>query len=260
MAKWAAGGAVVAAILAAILLIGGDDSPGVPLAEAAERIEGQSMRQRVDMTYGDSTGRYEMSGEGVVTADSSRMSFDMKVSMEGERGARRFLMRNLGEDYWFRVPALDEVMPEGRRWIHAVDNATPATLLTPAEFVEFLTEADEVSEAGEKRLLGKDTTKYQGVIDLEELADEIGGDAQERLQRALEQENFPDNRRPGIGIDAYIAEDGLPVRLVMWGGETDDNSLYMTTDILEYGVPVEVEAPPPAKTIEEAEFNRLTGG
>lgn len=261
MGKWVAGGVVAAIVVAALLLFGGsEDSPGVSLADAAERIEGQSMRQRIDMAYGDSTGRYEISGEGVVAADSSRMSFDVKVSMEGEPGKQRMLMRNIGDEYWFRLPSLDGVLPKGKRWVHAVDNTTPTTLLTPEEFVEFLTEADEVEETGEQRVLGQNTTKYQGLIDLEELADEIGGDAQERLQRALEQENFPDNRRPGIGIDAYISEDGLPVRLVMWGGESDNDSLYMQTDLLEYGVPVEVEPPPAAQTIEESEFDRLVGG
>jgi hypothetical protein len=63
-----------------------------------------------------------------------------------------------------------------------------------------------------------------------------------------------------MSIDAYISEDGLPVRLRMWGGETDDNSFDMTTDIVEYGVPVEVEEPPSSQVIEEDEFDRLTGG
>jgi hypothetical protein len=63
-----------------------------------------------------------------------------------------------------------------------------------------------------------------------------------------------------MSIDAYISEDGLPVRLRIWGGESDDNSFDITTDILEYGVRVEVDQPPPSRVIEEAEFNRLTGG
>jgi len=260
--KWAAAaGVVVVVILAAVLLLPSEDSPGVSLAEAAARIEGQSMHQRVTMRFGDSTGQYEIKGEGVAAADESRGELEMTVAMKGEPGKQRAVVRVIGDEYWGRFPGLQHLMPEGKRWVHAVDNTTPASNLTPSEFVEFLTEADEVSEAGEKTIDGKVTTKYTGIIDLEELADEIGGDTKERLERALEQENFPDDKRPGLNIDAYVSNgDGLPVRLVLWGGESDNDSFYMETDILEYGVPVEVEPPPAAQTIEEAEFNRLTGG
>jgi tryptophan synthase alpha subunit len=34
----------------------------------------------------------------------------------------------------------------------------------------------------------------------------------------------------------------------------------MTADILEYGMPVDVKPPAEGATIEEAEFDRLTGG
>jgi hypothetical protein len=260
MGRWVAAGLVLAALLGGLVLLGGEDSPGVELADAAQRIEGESMRQRVTMRYGDATGRYEISGEGVVAADSSRGKFDMDVTMKDEALTFRMLMRGIGDEFWFRYPRLERRMPRGKPWVHAVDKSTAPTTLTPSEFAEFLSDADEVSEVGEERVLGKMTTHYQGMIDLEDLVDEIGGETEERFERALEASDFPDDKRPGLSIEAYISEDGLPVRLRIWGGESDDNSFDMTTDILEYGVPVEVEEPPPSQVIEEAEFNRLTGG
>jgi hypothetical protein len=208
-------GAVAAALVAAFVLLGDDDSPGVALADAAERIEGESMRQRILLRYGDSTGRYEITGQGVSSADGSHIEFDTDVAIKGQ-GKVRTLMRSVGDDYWFRYPEFDSEMPRGKRWVHMVDKTTAPTTLTPSEFAKFLTEADEVSEIGEERVLGQQTTEYQGMIDLEELADEIGGETKERLERGLEAENFPEDKRPGLAINAYISENGFPVRLRVW--------------------------------------------
>ena len=38
----------------------------------------------------------------------------------------------------------------------------------------------------------------------------------------------------------------------------EKESLDMTIDVLEYGVPVEVEPPPSGKVIEQSEFDELT--
>jgi hypothetical protein len=56
-----------------------------------------------------------------------------------------------------------------------------------------------------------------------------------------------------IPIEAWIGEDGRPARIAV-----NLQSESITADILEFGVPVDVEAPPASETISEAEFNRIT--
>ena len=120
-------------------------------------------------------------------------------------------------------------------------------MLTPSQFARFLSEADDVSEVGEERIRGRMATHYQGTVDLEELFDEVGEESEERVERLLD----GSSNAPDMGVDAYIAEDGLPVRLRMWVGESDYDWFDQTIDILEYGVPVDVQPPPDSRVIED---------
>jgi hypothetical protein len=256
---WIAG-VVAAVVLVGIAVVRSGESPRVvALAEAAERIEGESMLMRFTMGISDSEGDYAIRGQGPWTADSSRGSAVATVTFENERPIRMTLL-NVGRDYWFRSRAFAPIMPRGKRWVHSFDRAGPATTLTPSQLASFLAEADYVEEVGESRVLDQAATHYQGMVDLNDLADEIGGDTKEQLQAALEKENVPDDRKPGMPIEAWISkEDGLPLRIRCSGGD-GESSMDMTIDILEYGVEVDVRPPPPSAVIEEAEFDRLTGG
>jgi hypothetical protein len=182
----------------------------------------------------------------------------MTFQMEGEPQAVRMAMLNVDDEFWirYRTPEAARAMPKGKPWVHMVDRTVAPTSLTPSEFATFLAEADEVEAVGEARVMGRTTTHSRGIIDVEKLGDEIGGETKERLERAIEQANLPGDKKLGLPVEAWISEDGLPVRLRMWCGQGKD-SFDMTTDILEYGVPVEVEPPPPSKVIEEAEFDQL---
>jgi hypothetical protein len=256
---WIAVGAAAAAVLlVALALVRGGDSAGVALADAAERIEGESMRMTFIMGASEAGEEYSARGEGSWTADSSRGSAEMTITVANERPVR-MTMLNIGRDYWFRAKEFASILPAGKRWVHSFDRAGPTTTLTPSQFTAFLADADEVEEVGEARVLDQPTTHYQGVLDLEDLADEIGGDTQEALEAAIEKENAPEGAKVVLPIEAWISEDGLPVRLRISAHGTK-SSIDLTADILEYGVPVEVEPPPPSTVIEEAEFNRLTGG
>jgi hypothetical protein len=256
---WIAIAVVGAALVAGFLLVRGGDSAGVALADAAERIEGESMRMRFVMGMTDASGDYSVRGEGPWTADNSRGSAEMTLAFEDEPPIRMTLL-NVGRDYWFRSKEFAGMLPRGKRWVHSYDRAGPATTMTPSQFAGFLAEADEVEEIGEARVLDQAATHYRGIIDLEELADELGGETKEQLEAALEQQDIPDGKKPGLPIEAWIAEDeGLPRRMRLWS-DADEASMDITIDILEYGVPVDVEPPPASTVIEEAEFDRLTGG
>jgi hypothetical protein len=260
--RWTAVGgicAVAAAIVLGVALIPGDKSPGVALADAAGRIEGESMRMRLKMGFTDADGTYSVTGVGNMAADSSRGTMDMTFKMEGEPVPIRMRMLNIEDEFWFRyrTPEAAQMMPKGKPWVHMVDRTVAPSTLTPSEFAEFLSEADEVEEVGEARVMDQATTHYRGMIDVEKLGDEVGGETKERIQRAIESQNLPEGKKLGLPVEAWISEDGLPVRLRMWCGQGKD-SFDMTMDVIDYGVPVEVQPPPRSKVIEEAEFDQLT--
>jgi hypothetical protein len=249
--------AVAAGIVVALALLPGGDSPGVSLADAAGRIEGESMRMRFAMGIVSSDGSFSANGEGVVSADNSRGELEMTMEMEGEPEPLRMRMRNIGDEFWYRMPQLDQQLPPGKRWIHEVDRMTPAQSLTPSEFAAFIANADDVQKIAETEVRGRQTTHYRGMLDLEKLGDEIGGETKERLERAIEQADPEPGQKIGFPVEAWISEDGMPVRMSFKCGSGSE-SLDMTIDVLEYGVPVEVEPPPSEKTIEQSEFDDLT--
>jgi len=249
--------AVAVGIVVALALPPGPDSPGMSLVDAASRTEGESMRMRFSMGATSSEGTFSASGEGVVTADNTRGELEMKMEMEGEPETIRMLIRNIDDDFWYRMPQVDQLLPPGKRWIHEVDTVTPAQSLTPSEFAAFLAKADDVEEVGETRVRDQQTTHYRGMVDVEELGDEIGGETKERLERAIEQANPEPGQKVGFPVEAWISDDGLPVRMSFKCGNATE-SFDMTIDVLEYGVPVEVEPPPASKTIEQSEFDELT--
>ena len=82
------------------------------------------------------------------------------------------------------------------------------------------------------------------------MAEEVGGETKERVDRILQ------GQHALFFIEAWIGRDGLPARIRVECGK----QFSMTGDILEYGVPVDVDPPRASATIEEAEFDRLTGG
>jgi hypothetical protein len=257
---WIAIAAVVVglALVGGLALVRGGDETGVALADAAERIEGESMLMRFTMGMSDKSGDYSVRGEGPWTADSSRGIAEMTITF-GDEPPIDMTLRNVGRDYWFRSKQLNGILPPGKRWVHSYDRAGPATTLTPSQFASFLADADDVEEIGAARVLDQAATHYRGVLDLEELADEIGGETGKQLEAALEREDIPEGSKPGMPIEAWLAEDdGLPVRMRIWSGDAKA-SMDMTIDILEYGVSVEVEPPPENTVIEESEFDRLTG-
>ena len=60
-------------------------------------------------------------------------------------------------------------------------------------------------------------------------------------------------------MEAWIDEEGRPARMTM-SLDAGEESMSITADILEYGVTVDVQAPPESETMSEKEFEELTAG
>jgi hypothetical protein len=253
--KWIAAAVVaVIALVVAFFALRGDSTNA--LADAAGRMHGENMRAKLWMDVDEAGEKYSVTGQGVMAADNSSGELDMTVDVEGDTVP--MFVRNLGDRFWFRSPRFRNIMPPGKRWVASIDRSTPTTSLTPSEFASFLSEADDVDEISDnERVQGQPATHYSGMVDVEELADEIGGESQERLEAAIDASNPGPGQKVGLPVEAWISRDGMPLRMRVY--TEGENTLDATVEILEYGVEVDIEAPPESTVIDEAEFNRLTG-
>jgi hypothetical protein len=240
------GGGLIAAVavivVVALLSIGGGNS----LAEAAENLKGENVRMQVTLGFVEEGEDVSMTGIEVQTADNSRSRYDAKTTVEGLDEPLDQTVLAIGDDVYVRTPAFDEFMPEGKRWVHMVDRTASLTTMSMADHAAFLADADNVEDKGETTIRGRRVTHYQGDVNIRDLAQETGGS----LERYWE-DNAGD-RDLFIPIEAWIGDGGRPERIAV---NLPNNSI--TVDILEFGVPVEVEAPPENQLISEAEFNRI---
>ena len=150
-----------------------------------------------------------------------------------------------------RTPEFRRVMPNGKHWVRVVDNTMPVRTLTPSQFAKVLAESDRVREVSDAaRLEDESVTHYSGRLEVGRIADEVGGESGRRIEASA------GGRDRVVPVEAWVSNDtGLPVRATMEaGGER------FTVDMLEYGVPVDVQPPPAHEVIEESAFNELTEG
>lgn len=248
MKRWAIiGTAVVATALGIFAVLSLSNSGGSPLAEAGERIEGQSMRMQLDMIFVlPKEGTVKAKGPGVMAADGSSGSMQLMYTIKGQKIPMD--LRNIVDEWWFHSDRFSSFMPRGKRWVHSVDKTTAPETLTPSEFAQFLANADDVDKVSDEAMVnGKPTAHYVGAVDALEIAEEVGGETEDRFNRILH------GQHALVPIEAWIGRDGLPARIRVNCGD----QMTMTADIVEYGVPVDIERPPAGATIEEAEFDRL---
>ena len=120
-----------------------------------------------------------------------------------------------------------------------------------ASLVKELSKASNVRELGARTVDGLATTAFSATVDLGAYA------STPAKRKALEK-----LVRPQVGIEVFIAENGLPVRTVLnlairESHPTHHAHLIAQSDIPAIDVPVVVTPPPPAKTITEAQLERL---
>jgi hypothetical protein len=118
--------------------------------------------------------------------------------------------------------------------------------MTPTDFGDFLKHAGDVRDKGETTVNGTRVTHYAGTVSANELAEDTGGETAKRMRTLLAGKDID------LPIEAWVDERDRPVRIAV-NVDAPDGSIRMTTDILEYGVPIDVEAPPAAEVAEQGD-------
>ena len=253
MIKLAIGGAAVAVlalVAVAVLALGSGQSS---LARAAERLDGQNVRTQIQLGVSEDGEDWAMSGPAVMDAEGSRIRMDAKMTSGDDPEAIERTLLMIGDEIWVGGKGLEQVLPEGKRWIHSVDTSGASNTMTMSEFASFLKDADEIEDKGETDIRGIRVTHYAGQVNAREVAKETGGKTAKRFADLL------GDRDLFIPVEAWIDDEGRPQRLSATM-DAGGNSMSYTADILEYGVPVDVQPPPKDEWIEEEEFDELTGG
>jgi hypothetical protein len=134
-----------------------------------------------------------------------------------------------GTTYWMKE-SIDEAIG-AHRFEPGSRGMSPDRLLK-----DLVKSSKKVEKLGSEEIRGVTTTHYRAHLDKTKLG--IRGSADE----------------PGV-VDAWIDEHGLPRRIrVPFGGESEAAGVF---DLFDFGVPVDVEAPPANQIVSEDKMDKL---
>lgn len=127
----------------------------------------------------------------------------------------------------------------------AVGQEDEPLAISPAEVGAMLDHAGRVRDEGRQRVLGRQTTHYTAVLDVDDLVVDAGGATAERFEQ-----QFGDTR-VDLPMEVWLTDDGLPLLLRLFTRDST-GQLQLEVEALECGVPVDVEAPPAASVTESS--------
>jgi hypothetical protein len=216
---------------------GGGDEAGdelAALAQAARTTSGiESYRYEMTMDSKTPTEALSMDVSGTSSADSTEGT--LKGTMDLGEGDTKVEGIITDGRMYMRAEAFG--LPKGQ-WIDTEDS--PAQTMSPPEFVKFLHDSGDAEHVGTADVRGEPAQHFRGPVNLKELAEASPDSA------FVEQmKNAPGIEDIKLILDIWVPDSGLPSRMAMDLTMPDGNgNVKMTSDILEYDVPVNAEAPP----------------
>jgi predicted small lipoprotein YifL len=234
-----------------------DLDPDLVLAAAVA--QGQSLSARTAFSSSSSTpgGQVDVIGEGVV---SGAGAFQFVITLDGASavglpgdGPAEVEVRLVEGVIYQRVPGLGAELGSDATWI-AFDLASlrdqfagqfdalveQAEAGDPVAAFGALRDATSVTERGREEVNGVQATRYEVLVDRAALLEQEG---------LSESDLGPlDGLADELPVLVWIDDDGL-LRRVTTEVTTEEFGSTTTFDVLEYGVDVDVEAPPADDTV-----------
>ena len=184
--------------------------------------------------------------EGAIDYAARRASFTFEVESRDEDDRESGEFRYVGDTAYVDSTflGLAGTGVESKRWL-AMDlrenEASLDSLLLPFPFIDpahtlelLLDVSHEVEQAGEEDVRGVATEHYRLTIDLERVVEEAPARLRSRLRRELDAASEKTRR-----LELWIDGEGLVRRL-----SVPDSDEKVTIDFFDFGVDVDVEAPP----------------
>ena len=244
---------------------GGDTLALDPAAsEATKTVESGSSRVEFEMAMEVAGEPMEMTGSGVFDYRDPRgeVTYRMDVPMLGEV---RMDMRMIGTKLYLRLPQeiAGAALPGGKPWAamdlgKSLEEAGLGSLdvtqqQDPAQTLQYLRAASvDVKETGTADVRGVETTRYAGRMDfrkaLDAGVDELELSASER-EKARKWMNLMVEQlgSDSVPFEVFVDDDGMLRRMTMdleMAVEGEQMSMSMRMDYFDFGVDVDVQAPP----------------
>jgi hypothetical protein len=242
---------VVGIAIAALALLAGcgggdatDDVAAVIARAVSTSEDAETFRVAVVADAGRGNQAFSMDAEGVSAADQSRGRFEGTIAIGGGPPEHVEFIA-VDDTYYFRGERYDETLPAGKEWVR-VKGDQPTTM-TPAEFIGFLQQSDDIENAGTEDVRGRPATHLEGPLDFEELAKSTGPEAENYIA------SIPGVERFEAELDAWVDEKtGELVRMaIVMTAPGVDERIELRADVLEYDVPLDgTEAPDPSIVLE----------
>ena len=243
-----------------------------PVASAASKTtEAGSSRVAFETTMQLFGKDVSFSADGLFDYDDSTGSMTLDMgSMLPLAGAGQLELRMVDEKLYMRMPSLMGLgLPTDKEWVSlepgkALEGAgfggfDPSSMQQdPAQLLRLLRASSEVTEAGTATIRGVETTRYTAKLDLRKSIEasakelELTEEQRAMLREAAEQlvEQVETDTLP---VEVYIDDDGLLRRLALdlsMNVEGQQLSMKQTTDFYDFGVDVDVDAPPASQVFD----------
>ena len=266
---------LLVALVAALVLSGCGSKDALtldPVASAASKTtEAGSSRVAFETTMQLFGKDVSFSADGLFDYENSTGSMTLDMgSMLPPGGAGQFELRMVDEKLYMRLPSLMGLgLPTEKEWVSlepgkALKGAgfgglDPSSMQQdPAQLLRLLHASSEVTEAGTATIRGVETTRYTAKLDLRKSIEasakelELTEEQRSMLRQAAEQlvEQVETDTLP---VEVYIDHDGLLRRLTQdlsMNAEGQQLSMKQTTDFYDFGVDVDVDAPPASQVFD----------
>ena len=246
---------------------GGDVLSLDPAASAATKtVEAGSSRVEFAIAMKVAGQSVDMTGSGAFDYRTPRGELSYRMQMPVV-GAVSMDMRMIGTKLYLRMPReiAGAALPSGKPWFSidlakSLEQAGLGSLdftrqQDPAQSLQMLRAAStDVKEVGQANVRGVATTRYAGKLDFRkaldagldrlELSEAERAKARDGMQAMLEQLGSA-----SVPFEVFVDEDGLLRRMTMYMSMTIEDermSMRMSMDYFDFGVKVDVQAPPAA--------------
>ena len=222
-----------------------------------------------------------LTGEGVFdyANRTGQVSYDFwdLLATFGQTSSDPVEIRFLDNVIYMKFPLLSAFMPNAKEWIEldlealGADAGIDLSQLEqlgqgdPSQALDYLRATGSVEEVGTEEIGGVETTHYQGSIMLDSVVEQVPAEQQEAVRKAIEKLKKQTGLTE-IPVDVWVDGDGLLRRMsltytakVPVGGETQDASSTVTMEFSDYGIEVDVEAPPADEVTSLAELMAQAG-
>jgi len=262
----------MAAVLSALALVGslaacGDKTDGSASSgngtEAANNLvalaksvgDQTSEESTAHMVFTGGVGEMQIKGEGDIKVGGT----DPAIMMDMDTGQGSMSMVLLDGVLYFKLP--QGLQPSTKPWIkidpNDKSNPMAAALggitdqmrknADPRQALEQFQEAGQITSEKKEDLNGVPTTHYAITVDVEKLAaSQEDPTLKQAMQDAIKAglKDFP--------VDLWVDEKGLPMRMTVEMPTADPTSgktipVKVQVDYSDWGVPVDIQAPPPAQ-------------